>query len=108
MAEQTKPEPTYLTPDPDSKLAHLIARRAVLSPVVKQAQDELDEITAAIKVELSTAAPESEDTRAGGLRMFWKVSRRLNQKRLKELVGPEVFDQLREESGAWTLVETSG
>lgn len=105
-----KPAPVRVAAEPDSRLAQLIAERATLAPAVKAAKARLEELNDAIKVELTQARPASVDTvvtagAATPLRMYAKTSRRLNQKRLKETVGPDVYDTLCDDSVSWTLVE---
>lgn len=49
--------PTFVRPDPESRLAHLAARYDELKARADAARAELDDLTLALKAELSAAAP---------------------------------------------------
>lgn len=111
MTDQ-KPPPTRVTPDPDSRLARLVAERAALAPAVSNAKKRLKDIEDAIKIELTNAAPDSANTVATvpgckPVRLAWQPRPQFQEKAFKE-AHPDLAQRFTDQdAGFWSLREVS-
>jgi hypothetical protein len=109
MTEQTSTiRPAVVRPDNDSRLSQLAAGYTAAKEAADAAAARLKEITDAIKVELTNAAPGVtkvdlvHDSLASPLRLQAKTSWRLDTEKLKENE-PEVYVRYARQSTSWEL-----
>jgi hypothetical protein len=103
-----EPPPRALVPaPPGSRLAELAARYAALKPAADEAAALLEEVKAAIKIELANAAPASEDITLQGdvpLRLRAKTSMRFDTSGFKT-ADPLTYARYTKQQTSWELRE---
>lgn len=107
-----EPEPVQVTVPQESRLAALHAEYADAKAAADAANERLKGITDAIKLELTTAAPEHTkiDLPAGAgpaLRLTYSERWTLDTRRMKEQ-DPLTYVRYAKKGGAWTLRAMGG
>lgn len=111
--ESAEAQAPVVQPEPGSRLEDLHSRYAVIKATADAAAKQLKDLTDAIKLELSQAAPEGASSialtgEAGPpLRLNWVTSWRLDSRKLKA-EDPETYVRYAKQSGSWVLKAAGG
>jgi hypothetical protein len=113
MTDPLTPEHAAVVAEPGSRLEQLAEAYAIAKPAADAAKGRLEEITAALKLALSEAAPGAHkvDFTATALdaplRLAAKTSWRLDTTRLKAEV-PHIYVQYAKQATYWELRAVAG
>lgn len=115
QAQQTEDQatgPVQVKPDAGSRLEQLHASYAGAKAALDEATTQVRAITDAIKLELTTAAPDQTRIELVGegapaLRLSWTTSWRFDSRRLKA-EDPELYVRYAKPSGTWVLKAVGG